>query len=76
MCFAIQQKISKRTRCICGIYSYIETFDVTGCECKVRQTISAFDLATFFPFSGRLCKGYRNISFYFFAFTFAFDPFF
>jgi len=31
-------------------------------------------IETFFRFFGRLCKGYRNISFRFFAFTFAFDP--
>lgn len=36
-------------------------------------TFHAELIATFFPFFGRLCKGYRNISFRFFAFTFALD---
>ena len=36
-------------------------------------TFHAELIATFFRFFGRLCKGYRNNSFRFFAFTFAFD---
>lgn len=37
------------------------------------QSFHAELIATFFRFFGRLCNGYRNISFRFFAFTFAFD---